>query len=169
MVPTPFRKPTPEPAWASLRVRQQAEQLWFSQVNRLINETPALDSTGRSALGQLVRLQVQPVATMLGALAAAGIDFSVPEADVTDWLNNPEFTPYPALAEAVLQFLGGKRLRRPVFLDVLVFNYEHSAGNPSPRKVEDVNSFVLEAAVLKASNERHGETVSNFRDLLVDM
>jgi hypothetical protein len=73
----------------------------------------------------------------------------------------------PALAEALLRLLDGKRLRRPVFLDVIVFNYEHSPGNPSPRKVEDVNSGVLEAAVVEGSNTRYGEAVSNFRDLLL--
>ena len=115
-----------------------------------------------------VKVPTQPAPTMLAALGAAGIDFSVSEADLTDWLNNPEFTPYPALSEALLMLLDGKRLRRPVFLDVIVFNYEHSPGNPSPRKVEDVNFAVLEAAVLEGSNTRYGEAVSNFRDLLVN-
>jgi hypothetical protein len=104
---------------------------------------------------------------MLVALGAAGIDFSVSESDLTNWLNNPEFTPYPALSEALLMLWDGKRLRRPVFSDVIVFNYEHSPGNPSPRKVEDVNFAVLEAAVLEGSNTRSGEAVSSFRDLLV--
>jgi hypothetical protein len=167
VVPPPFRKPTPEPVWASLVVRRRAEQLWFSDAIRLINEMPALDAAGRAALGQIVRLQVPPAPTMLGALAAAGIDFSVPEADLTDWLNNPEFTPYPALAEALLTLMGGQCLRRPVFLDVIVFNYEHSPGNPSPRTVEDVDVAVLEAAVVEGSNNRHGEAVSDFRDLLL--
>jgi hypothetical protein len=167
VVPPPFRKPTPEPPWASLLVRRHVELLWFSQAIRLINETPALDAPGRVALGQVVRLQVQPAATILGALAATGIDFSVSEADLTDWLNNPEFTPYPALAEALLALLGGKRLRRPVFLDVIVFNYEHSPGNPSPRTVEDVDVAVLEAAVVEGSNNRYGEAVFDFRDLLL--
>jgi hypothetical protein len=105
---------------------------------------------------------------MLGALGTGGIDFSVSEADLTDWLNNPEFTPYPALSEGLLTLLDGKRLRRPVFLDVIVFNYEHSPGDPSPRKVEDVKFAVLEAAVLEGSNTRYGEAVPNFRDLLVN-
>ena len=168
VVPGPFRKPTPDPPWATLSARRQAEQLWFDRAIRLINKTPGLDAAGRSAFGQIVRLQVQPAPTMLGALGIAGIDFSVSEADLTDWLNNPEFTPYPALSEALLILLDGKRLRRPVFLDVIVFNYEHSPGNPSPRKVEDVKFAVLKAAVVEGSNIRYGEAVSNFRDLLVN-
>jgi hypothetical protein len=167
VVPAPFRKPSPNPPWATMLARRQAELLWFDKTTRLINELPGLDAEGRSALGQIVQLQVQPIPTMLDRLDAAGIDFSVPEADLRDWLNNPEFTPYPALAEALLRLLEGKRLRRPVFLDVIVFNYEHSPGTPSPRKVEDVNSGVLEAAVVEGSNTRYGEAVFNFRDLLV--
>jgi len=161
-----FRKPTPDPGW-TLLVRREVEQAWFSNALRLINETPTLDVAGRAALTQIVRLQVEPAAAMLVALAAGGIDFSVPEADLTDWLNNPEFTPYPAIAEALLKLLGGSRLRRPVYLDVIAFNYEHPAGRPSPRKVEDVNLAVLEAAVLEGSNERYGEAVSSFSELLL--
>jgi hypothetical protein len=95
---------------------------------------PALDAEARNALRQFVRLQVQAAPTILDRLAAADIDFSVAEVEITDWLNNPEFTPYPALAEALLRLLDGKSLRRPVFMDVIVFNYEHSPGNPSPWK-----------------------------------
>jgi hypothetical protein len=164
-VPPVFRKPTPEPGW-SLKVRDEAQRLWYGQVVRLINEGPALDAAGRTALRQLVGLQVQPTQTVLGALAAVGIDFSVPEADITNWLTNREFTPYPALAEALLTQLSGNRLRRPVFLDVIAFNYEHTPGVLSPRAVEEVRVGVLEAAVLEGSNTRHGERVASFADLL---
>ena len=164
-VPPVFRKPTPEPGW-SLKVREEFQRLWYGQVVRQINEAPALDAAGRTALRQLVGLQVQPTQTVLGALAAVGIDFSVPEADLTDWLSNREFTPYPALAEALLTRLGGNRLRRPVFLDVIAFNYEHTPGVPSPRTVDQVHLAVLEAAVLEGSNTRYGEQVASFNDLL---
>jgi len=167
VIPTPFRRPTPEPPWGTLLVRRQTKQLWLDKTMRLVDELPALDAEARNALRQFVQLQVQAAPTILDRLAAAGIDFSVAEADITDWLNNPEFTPYPALAEALLRLLDGKSLRRPVFMDVIVFNYEHSPGNPSPRRVEDVDSGVLEAAVVEGSNRRYGESVSNFRDLLV--
>ena len=103
---------------------------------------------------------------MLGALAAVGIDFSVPEADIVDWLANHEFTPYPALAEALLTRLSGNRLRRPVFLDVIAFNYEHTRGIPSPRSVEQVQVGVLEAAVLKGTKTRHRKWAARFSDLL---
>ena len=134
---------------------------------RLLDGLPGLDAAGRSALQQMVQFQVQGAPTMLDRLAAAGIDFSVPEPDITDWLNTPQFTPYPALAEALLQRLQGNSLRRPVILDVIAFSYEHAPGNPSPRRVEDVDVDMLEAAVIEASNERYGEAVSDFSELLV--
>jgi hypothetical protein len=163
----PFRKPSPDPPWATPLLRRRAELLWFDKAVRLINELPGVDAEGRSALLQIVQSQVERVPTMLDRLASAGIDFSVPEAELTDWLNNPEFTPYPALAEGLLKLLDGRRLRRPVFVDVVVFNYEHSPGNPSPRKVEDVDFRVLEAAVVEGSNNRYGESVSDLRELLI--
>jgi hypothetical protein len=164
-VPPVFRRPTPEPGW-SLKVRDEVQRLWYGHVIRQINERPALDAAGRTAFRQLVGLQVQPTQTLLGALAAVGIDFSVPEADITDWLANPDFTPYPALAEALLTRLSGNRLRRPVFFDVIAFNYEHTPDVPSPRAVEQVRVGVLEAAILEGSNTRHGEQVASFADLL---
>jgi hypothetical protein len=160
-----FRKPTPEPGW-SLKVREETQQLWYGQVARLINDVPELDVTGRTAFRQLVSLQVQPTQTVLGALAAVGIDFSVPEADITAWLANSDYTPYPALAEALLTRLSGNRLRRPVFLDVIAFNYEHAAGVPSQRTAEQVRAGVLEAAVLEGSNTRYAERAASFADLL---
>ncbi len=167
VMPTLFRKPTPEPPWGSLLLRRQTEQLWFARTMRLIDELPGIDAEGQSALRRMAQLQVQAAPSMLDRLASVGIDFSVLESDITDWLNNPEFTPYPALAEALLRLLGTHFLARPVFMDVIAFNYEHSPGNPSPRRVEDVDPRVLEAAVLAASNTRYGEAVADFQQLLV--
>jgi hypothetical protein len=167
VVPVPFRRPTPNPPWGTLQLRRQADQLWISRTMKLLDELPGLDAEGRDTLRGIVQLQVQAAPTMLDRLAAAGVDFSVLESDITDWLNNPEFTPYPALAEALLKLLDGKMLRRPVFMDVIVFNYEHSPGEPSPRRVEDVDPGVLAAAVVEGSNERYGETVSDLAELLM--
>ncbi|MEU3658017.1 hypothetical protein AB0E67_35835 [Streptomyces sp. NPDC032161] len=88
------------------------------------------------------------------APAAMGVDFSVPEADLRGWLANPDFTPHPAIAQELLG--RGRRLKAPVFLDVIVWNYEHTPGVTSPRSVADVRSDVLKAAVLEGSNERPG-------------
>jgi hypothetical protein len=66
--------------------------------------------------------------------------------------------------------LDGKCLRRPVFLDVIVFNYEHSRGDPAPRRVEEVDTGLLErAVVVEGSNERYGEAATNFSELVVPL
>ena len=96
-----------------------------------------------------------------------GIDFSVPEKDLLDWLNNPEFTPYPAISETLLKELGNKHLRKPVFLDVIVFKYEETPGVSSPRKLTDVDLNILRKAVVDSYNERYGESVTGFQSLLV--
>ena len=108
-----------------------------------------------------------PPGPVLDRLDALGIDFSVPEGDLSDWLQNPEFTPYPATAEALQKLLNGKHLRKPVYLDVIVFNYENSPGIPSPRRAQDVKVPVLEAAVVEGYNVRYDEAVTKFADLLV--
>jgi len=104
-------------------------------------------------------------ATLL-ALLKVGIDFSVEEAELRQWLNNREFTPYPALAEALLELLEGKRLRQPVYIDVIRFKYEDVLGASSPRSVADVDFALLRAAVLESYNERYGEAVSDFQSLV---
>lgn len=110
-------------------------------------------------------MQAPPTA-FIDALKDAAVDYSVREADLADWLRNPEFTPYPALAQSLLLRLASTRLKRPVFLDVIAFNYEHSQGKPSPRRVEDVRPGVLEAAVIQGWNVRYGQKVKTFGDLL---
>jgi hypothetical protein len=166
VVPGPFRKPSPEPPWATPLLRRRRDVLWFDKAVRLIPQLVDVDLEGRTALTQLVQAQVQPVPIMVERLDVVGVDYSVPEADLTDWLNNPEFTPYPALADSLLNLLDGRRLRRPVYIDVIAFNYENSPGNPSPRRVEDVDVGVLEAAIVEGSNNRYGEAVASLQELL---
>jgi hypothetical protein len=103
---------------------------------------------------------------VLDGLNAVGIDFSVARNDLLEWLGNPEFTPYPAIAQALLQLLGGRALQRPVFIDVIVGFYEQSPGNPSPHRVEDVDTELLKRAVLDGFNERYGQQVTDFKSLL---
>lgn len=103
---------------------------------------------------------------VIQALDAVGIDFSVPKSVLISFLNNPEFTPYPAMAQALLALLGARGLKRPVFIDVIVFNYEHSPGEPSPRRVEDVVTSLLQSTILEGFNERYGEEHIDFQTLL---
>jgi hypothetical protein len=130
--------------------------------------------TARADAGQLydelVRLnpgQIGPqlAPTVIEALASMGVDFSVPEAELRDWLANPEFTPYPAIAQALLR--SGWRLKSPVYLDVIVFNYEERSDGPSPRVAGDVNVDVLKAAILEGYNVRYGTTVTEFPQILL--
>lgn len=99
-------------------------------------------------------------------LKMVGFDTSVPEADLRDWLGNPQFTPYPAISQALVRLLQGKRLRRPVFLDVIVFNYEHAPGVASPRRLADVDMNLLAKAVVEGHNTRYDERVTDFQTLL---
>jgi hypothetical protein len=92
---------------------------------------------------------------VISALAAMGVDFSVPESDLKDWLANPLFTPYPSLAQALLGL--GVNLKAPVFVDVIAFNYENTSGVPSPRQRSDVRQDVLRAAIVEGWNVRYGE------------
>ncbi|MEU0116323.1 hypothetical protein ABZ137_22155 [Streptomyces bobili] len=103
---------------------------------------------------------------VIHALDKAGVDFSVPKSALVDFLGNAEFTPYPAMSEALLKLLNGRMLKRPVFLDVIVFNYEHSPGEPSPRRIEDVHIGILEAAVLEGFNNRYALQEADFSGLL---
>ncbi len=102
---------------------------------------------------------------VLRALGVMGVDFSVPEGELKEWLANPLFTPYPAMAQALL--LLGRKLKAPVFLDVITHNYENTTGVTSPRTVAGVRLDRLKAAILEASNVRHGTNVGDFEQLLV--
>jgi hypothetical protein len=101
---------------------------------------------------------------MVKSLGAVSVDFSVSESDLEDWLGNPEFTPYPAIAEALLALLGDRRLARPVYIDVIVSNYEDHAA--SPRTVGDVVVDILKSAIVEGSNDRYGSEATTFESLL---
>jgi hypothetical protein len=110
----------------------------------------------------------QPRRDTLMALSEVGIDYSVSEQSIREWLANASFTPYPALASTLLKLLEGARLRQPVYLDVIAWNYEHAPGAASPRSESDVDLALLKAAVLEGHNERYGEAETDF-DKLVDV
>ena len=95
-----------------------------------------------------------------------GVDFSVSKTSLLSFLRNAEFTPFPAIADALLKRLNGRKLRQPVFIDVIVFNYEHTPGVESPRLLEDVDTALLEAAVVEGFNERYGADKTDFESLL---
>lgn len=102
---------------------------------------------------------------VISRLNEIGIDTSLPQAQLEEFLGLPEFTPYPAFAGALLSLLA-HGLKKPVFIDVIAFNYETTPGVESPRKVADVDIALLKKAVLEGSNERHGEHETDFSSLL---
>jgi hypothetical protein len=100
---------------------------------------------------------------VIQALRTINVDFSVPENDLREWLANPQFTPYPAISQSLL--LLRRKLKMPVFLDVIGFNYEQRAA--SPRRASDVRPDALKAAILEGWNVRYGTRVVNFEEILV--
>ena len=100
---------------------------------------------------------------VIQALRTINVDFSVPERDLREWLANPLFTPYPAISQALL--LQRRKLKMPVFLDVITFNYEHRV--TSPRRASDVKSDVLKAAILEGWNVRYGTRIRDFEEILM--
>ncbi|MFD3658747.1 hypothetical protein [Streptomyces sp. NPDC058620] len=100
---------------------------------------------------------------VIQGLGKMGVDFSVPESDLRQWLTNP-FTPYSAITQSLL--LLRRDLKAPVFLDVIVWNYEHTPGVAPPRIAADVNLDVLKRAIVEGSNVRHGTQVAEFEQLL---
>ncbi|MGW0435499.1 hypothetical protein ACWDV4_23540 [Micromonospora sp. NPDC003197] len=106
----------------------------------------------------------QPKPDTIQALGRMGVDFSVEEPALRSWLADPVHTPYPAIAEALLRL--GRTLVAPVFLDVIVWNYEHTPGVSSPRNVADVRDDVLKAAISEGYNVRYGQAVKDFVQIL---
>ncbi|MEV8596159.1 hypothetical protein [Streptomyces sp. NPDC052012] len=102
----------------------------------------------------------------ISALHSINLDFSVPRDELKQWLDNPQFTPYPAITSALLGLVEGRKLRDPIFLDVIVFNYENTPGVVSPRAASDVRIDILKDAVLEGYNVRHGTHVTDFEAIL---
>jgi DNA-binding SARP family transcriptional activator len=104
------------------------------------------------------------VPVIIQALDRVGVDFSVAKAAMRSWLSSPVYSPYPAISQEIL--LQGWRLKAPVYLDVIVWNYEHTHGMPSPRNVADVKTDVLKTSVVDGSNARYGTGQTDFEQLL---
>jgi hypothetical protein len=144
----------------------------FAIASRLRRATDMHAALADAALlyDQMLRLNTDRHGPLLApsviqGLRTIGVDFSVPEGELLQWLANPLFTPYPAISQRLL--LLRRKLEDPVFLDVIIFNYEQTAGVTSPRTIGDVREDVLKASILKASNERYGRQVRDFEQLIV--
>jgi hypothetical protein len=172
----PTRVPPPifgdAPGWAYGAFLMQRFTGWDAGARELT--LAYLMSTSNPYQAQVMRTRLRmpfvlahPTVDALLKLRNVGIDFSVSETDLRQWLSDSEFTPYPAIFTALLDLLHGKVLRKPVYLDVIVWNYEQvTTDAPSPRSVADVNVGRLRAAVLEGYNERYGEAVRDFQTLV---
>ncbi len=105
-------------------------------------------------------------AQTVDALAAVNIVTSVGVPTLLDWLGNPD-TEYPAMAQALLTLLAGRRLQQSVFIDVIVGFYEgpQYLNMPAPHTIGDVNVEALQRAVLDAYNENWGTSWTQFSQL----
>jgi len=103
---------------------------------------------------------------VLISLRQAGVDYSVSETQIRDWLGN-RATPYPAVADALLKLLKAKPLRKPVYLDVVVWNYTHANGGSGDDAITSgINVDTLKKAVMAANHSRYGGEASTFESLL---
>jgi len=101
----------------------------------------------------------------LQALKMVGVDFSVGEITLKEWLNNSD-TLYPVISIELLKLLRGKRLTRPVYLDVIVYHYEQAADSASPSRTDTVDLARLKTAVIMSYNTRYGIVVTDFDALI---
>jgi hypothetical protein len=106
---------------------------------------------------------------LIRTLAAAGIDTTLPggNAELATYLANSEYTPYPAVASALLDAIGNEQLRQPVAIDAIVFDYEVLAGAPPPNRADLVDVDVLKKAVAEEYASRYGGRTGDFQSLLV--
>jgi len=126
------------------------------------------DGSGGGAIRCPVTSDAPPPAShpsaLLARLLAAGLDYSISQQQIEGWLVN-QFTPYPAIASALLSLLDGKALVCPVFIDVVVENYRELAGG-DPKQASQVRSDLLATAVVKGFNKRHGVAENRLPEIL---
>ncbi|MET0454931.1 MAG: CHAT domain-containing protein [Mycobacterium sp.] len=102
-------------------------------------------------------------------LAAAGVDTTLPggNAELSEYLANSEFTPYPAVAQALLDAIGAQQLGRPVAIDAIVFAYESFTGGAAPNRADLIDVATLKRAVVQEYDSRYGTQTGDFEQLLV--
>jgi hypothetical protein len=103
----------------------------------------------------------------MAALAALNIMTSMGVPNLLDYLNDPLYTEYPAMAQALLTLLAGRRLQQAIYIDVIVGFYEGAQylNLPAPRTVGDVHVDALQTAVVDAYNENWGTSWAQLTQL----
>ena len=130
--------------------------------------TSRTSRTSRTSSTRIVRPTLSDQDTLVRTLAAAGVDTTLPggNTELASYLANSEYTPYPAVASALLDAIGTQQLRQPVAIDNIVWVYEQLAGAPPPNRADLVDVDVLKEAVAKEYASRYGARAS-FESLLV--
>jgi hypothetical protein len=100
------------------------------------------------------------------ALAKLGVDYSVSEQELREWLANAQYTSYPALAQALAAVIKPRRLVRAVQIDVVHGFYE-TGEVESPRMLADVDLGRLRRATVSAYNERYGASETDIESLMI--
>ncbi len=101
---------------------------------------------------------------ILLALEKIGIDFSVEETAIKEWLNNRN-TLYPPISLKLLELLKETPLKQPVYMDVIVYNYENIANLPSSNMTAPVDLARLKSAIIMGYNTRYGTDITSFEQL----
>jgi hypothetical protein len=107
--------------------------------------------------------------TLIRTLAAAGIDTTLAggDAELASYLGNSGYSPYPAVASALLDAIGTMQLRQPVAIDAIVFDYDVFAGAPPPNRADLVDADILKKSVAYEYTSRYGGDAVTFESLLV--
>lgn len=119
-----------------------------------------LASIGWLAAGTTQNLS--PDQTM-AALAALNVITSMGVPNLLDYLGDPQYTEYPAIAEVLFTLLAGRRVTQIVYIDVIAYHYEQ--GHPKPFTVAAVDVNALQAATIAAYNENWGAHLTDFSQL----
>lgn len=115
-----------------------------------------------------LRLDVPQSQSRLAQLREAGIDFSVQEPELLDWLGN-EHSEYMQFSAGLVYLLEGRKLKRPVYVDVVFHDYGQLGGKVEIAIPEgNLDAEKVRSAIVSAHNVRYGENVSDWTSLLED-
>ncbi|MDO9417326.1 hypothetical protein [Pararhizobium sp.] len=98
-------------------------------------------------------------------LKELNVTYSITEGQLRDWLGNAEYTPYPAVAAALIGLLNGRPLQNVLDIDVIIYEYENAPGAKSPRRIKDVDQKTLLDAILKGYNDRYSLSTTDLSEI----
>ena len=100
-------------------------------------------------------------------LENAGVDTSLRREEIVDFLGN-DFSGYIQFSEGLLTVMEGRRLRRPVFIDVVFFNYGEEEGGVVHLDSPDgaLDAAKVRKALLSSFNSRYGTSETTLDAIL---